>query len=193
MTESVREKLIATAASLFQKQGVRATGLAEILRVSQTPKGSLYYYFPHGKDELTKAAIAYAGAQSENRVKRTLASDADPTKAFTHLFQEMADDIAASGHLNHVSISLIALETIDEPELQSACAQVYSRLEILYTSKLIEIGIKDDVARDLGQFIQATTEGTVTIAATKQQPKLLLKTAKQVTTLIRLTLANQKA
>ncbi|EPC44958.1 putative HTH-type transcriptional regulator yxaF, partial [Lacticaseibacillus paracasei subsp. paracasei Lpp229] len=40
-----REKLVATAASLFQKEGVRATGLAQILTVSGTPKGSLYYYF----------------------------------------------------------------------------------------------------------------------------------------------------
>lgn len=46
---STREKLIVTAATLFQRQGVRATGLAEILKVSGTPKGSLYYYFPKGK------------------------------------------------------------------------------------------------------------------------------------------------
>lgn len=188
MAESARDKLIATAAALFQKQGVRATGLSEILKISQTPKGSLYYYFPHGKAELTKAAIAFAGAQSEDRVQTTLANEPDPTKAFTQLFEKMAADIAYSGHLNHVSISLIALETIDEPELQSACAQVYSRLELLYTSKLIEVGIKAEVAQDLGQFIQSATEGAVTIAATRQQPDLLLKTSDQITRLIRLAI-----
>jgi TetR/AcrR family transcriptional regulator, lmrAB and yxaGH operons repressor len=67
-----REKLVATAASLFQKEGVRATGLAQILTVSGTPKGSLYYYFPNGKAQLIEAAITYAGQHILEHVQRDL-------------------------------------------------------------------------------------------------------------------------
>ncbi|HAJ55397.1 MAG TPA: TetR/AcrR family transcriptional regulator, partial [Lactobacillus sp.] len=75
---NTREKLVATAADLFQEEGVRATGLSKILAVSGTPKGSLYYYFPEGKEQLIKAAIEYAGAQILARVKQALERDAAP-------------------------------------------------------------------------------------------------------------------
>ena len=43
---NTREKILTTAAFLFQKNGYHATGLNEIIKESGTPKGSLYYYFP---------------------------------------------------------------------------------------------------------------------------------------------------
>lgn len=179
-----RSKLVETAAALFQRNGVKATGLAEIIAASQTPKGSLYYYFPQGKDELTLAAITYAGDEIEARVSQALASNPSPQLALQHLLQEMASLIADSGHLNNVSISLIALETVDDPVMQQACATVFTHLTTLYTQKLEQAGLAPAPAADLGALIQATIEGASTIAATKGQPDLLLHTADQLTLLI---------
>lgn len=55
-----RKALIQTAIWLFRRQGYAATGLNEILKISKAPKGSLYYYFPGGKEELAVAAIKAA-------------------------------------------------------------------------------------------------------------------------------------
>lgn len=189
MTEAVRQQLVATAAQLFQQNGVRGTGLTAILKASHTPKGSLYYYFPHGKDELTAAAIQYAGKQIVQRVQQVLASDPDPSVALTNMYQEMAAQIKATGHLNNISISLIALETIDQPPLQSACADVFNALTESYTAKLTKSGMAPTKAATVGQFIQASTEGSISIAATTRQPDLLLQTADQLSLLIRSTMA----
>ena len=51
-----RERLIQATAELLQTQGYRNTGLNQILQHSQVPKGSLYHYFPGGKDALVVAA-----------------------------------------------------------------------------------------------------------------------------------------
>ena len=50
---NTREKILTTAAFLFQKNGYHATGLNEIIKESSTPKGSLYYHFPDGKEEIS--------------------------------------------------------------------------------------------------------------------------------------------
>ena len=56
-----REQLARTAMRLFRRKGYASTGLQEILDVSGVPKGSLYYYFPDGKEALAEAAVLMAG------------------------------------------------------------------------------------------------------------------------------------
>ena len=183
-----REKIIATAADLFRDEGVRATGLAKILEVSQTPKGSLYYYFPKGKSQLIEAAIAYAGQHICQRVQTALDRAATPVEALTGQLAEMAANMRQHGSLSSYSISLIALETSDDPQLQAACAVVFAQLAQLYAAKLIEAGVADEQAQRLGQFIQSTIEGSVIIATTKQEPDLLDQAAVQLAQLIKLNL-----
>ncbi|MDG3061038.1 TetR/AcrR family transcriptional regulator [Lacticaseibacillus casei] len=187
---NTREKLVATAADLFQEEGVRATGLSKILAVSGTPKGSLYYYFPEGKVQLIEAAIEYAGAQILVRVKQALERDAAPEIALTGQLAEMAEEMQQHGRLSSHSISLIALETRDDPKLQAACSAVYTQLEDLYTDKLVSAGMSVVPARQLGQFVQATIEGTIMIATTKANPDLLRQTAAHLSYLIKQALTS---
>lgn len=49
---SDRDNILRTASRLFRKQGYHATGLNQITAESGAPRGSLYYYFPGGKEEL---------------------------------------------------------------------------------------------------------------------------------------------
>ena len=64
-----RDKLIKTASRLFGIQGYHATGLNEILKESGTPKGSLYYHFPNGKEELALEAIKLASENIQREIK----------------------------------------------------------------------------------------------------------------------------
>jgi TetR/AcrR family transcriptional regulator, transcriptional repressor for nem operon len=49
-------RIIDTASTLFYRQGVRATGLDQIIEISQTGKGQLYHYFAD-KADLVLAVI----------------------------------------------------------------------------------------------------------------------------------------
>lgn len=51
-----RERILSAAADLFYRQGVRATGLGQIITASGTGKGQLYHYFA-GKSDLVRAVI----------------------------------------------------------------------------------------------------------------------------------------
>ena len=57
-----RGAIVRAAATLFRRNGFAATGINEIVEVSGAPKGSLYHYFPDGKDQIAEAAIRFAGA-----------------------------------------------------------------------------------------------------------------------------------
>ena len=53
MTEepTTRDRLVTAATRLFRQRGYDGTGVAEILAAAGVPKGSLYHYFPDGKDD----------------------------------------------------------------------------------------------------------------------------------------------
>ncbi len=54
-----RSAIIAAAAKLFRRQGYAATGINEIADAAGAPKGSLYHYFPDGKDQIAEAAVRF--------------------------------------------------------------------------------------------------------------------------------------
>ena len=73
-----RSRILLTMARLIEKQGYHATGLNEIIRESNTPKGSLYYYFPGGKEQIGAEAILEAGKIISGRLRGVLAGETPP-------------------------------------------------------------------------------------------------------------------
>ena len=59
--KSQRDSLIWAAAKLFRRQGYSGTGLRDILAASGVARGSLYHYFPGGKEQIGAAAVTAAG------------------------------------------------------------------------------------------------------------------------------------
>ena len=58
-----RAKMLEAAAMLFEREGYSGAGLNAILDQSAAPRGSLYFHFPGGKEELAIAAIEMSGAK----------------------------------------------------------------------------------------------------------------------------------
>lgn len=56
-----REAILSASLGLFRNQGYASTGIAEILKASGAPKGSLYHYYPGGKEAVAAEAVSLAG------------------------------------------------------------------------------------------------------------------------------------
>ncbi|SHL58756.1 transcriptional regulator, TetR family [Anaerocolumna jejuensis DSM 15929] len=181
-----REKMVEAASKLFQLKGYHATGLNEILKESYAPKGSLYYYFPNGKEELALAAIELAGGIIQNKIKVSLSKYTNPSRAIQNVISDMKTALDEEGELQNISISLLALETyLSSETLREACNRSFEDLENIYAQKLIENGVPLEIAQDLGMVIQAMIEGAITISITKKDTAPLSAVAKQIDVLIR--------
>jgi TetR/AcrR family transcriptional repressor of lmrAB and yxaGH operons len=55
-----RSRMIHAAAELFRQRGYHATTFSDVVRESGAPRGSTYFHFPGGKQELAREAIAKA-------------------------------------------------------------------------------------------------------------------------------------
>lgn len=87
---NTKEKFIETASRLFEVKGYNATGLNEILAESGAPKGSLYYHFPQGKEQLALEAINSAGEKIKANLLKNLESIENPAEAIVSNIEHLA-------------------------------------------------------------------------------------------------------
>jgi TetR/AcrR family transcriptional repressor of lmrAB and yxaGH operons len=182
---NTKEKFIETASRLFEIKGYNATGLNEILTQSGAPKGSLYYHFPKGKEQLALASVNLAGQRIKYNVNNALDSIENPVEAIKCNIENLAIIIDNEQRTRDISISLIALETYITSEiLRKACEDIFTSLETIYAEKLIKSGMNKDKAYELGGVIATMIEGGITISLTKRNGNPLRLIAKQIPTLI---------
>jgi len=179
-----RDRILTTSSRLFQFQGYHATGLTEILKESGAPKGSLYYYFPKGKEQLALESIKLASEIMQRKVKDIFVNFSDPVEAFEHAIRKLAIILDEDGLLD-VSISLISLETYKSSEcLREACKDVFEAMENIYSEKLVQGGYDKNEAKELGILIHIMIEGAITISLTKKDTSPLLLVANRIRDLL---------
>ena len=187
-----RDRIVEAATVLFQLKGYHATGLNEILRESKAPKGSLYYYFPDGKEQLALEAVNLTKEFVEERIKGRLSKIEDPAESIKNSIEEMADLVyiqkdekIALRSTKKVSINLIALETAATNEtLRKACESAFNAWQDAYTQKLIDGGFSKEKAGSLGLVIQSMVEGAIIMSLTKKSDKPFIEIAKQIPILL---------
>lgn len=60
--------LIRQIIPIFLEYGYDGAALSRIAAVTKLSKASLYYHFPNGKDDMVRAALAYAGQQMQTLI-----------------------------------------------------------------------------------------------------------------------------
>ncbi|WP_050184241.1 TetR/AcrR family transcriptional regulator [Domibacillus robiginosus] len=172
-----REKILQTASRLFQLQGYHATGLNQILKESGAPKGSLYYYFPNGKEELAVEAVRYTSHYIGGIIQENMEKTPDPVKAVQLFIAQTASQFDQPESIQGVPVGLLAAETalISEP-LRTACVEAFTKWEALFAQKFIQSGMNKEEASKLGILISSMVGGSVMRSLTEKDktPLLLL-------------------
>src|SRR5436309_8314757 len=56
-----RDRIVDSTAELFRRQGYTGTGVKQIVTEASAPFGSLYHFFPGGKEQLGEEVIRSSG------------------------------------------------------------------------------------------------------------------------------------
>ena len=77
-TKSTRDHLIDTGLKLMHQQGYNATGLTEILKEADVPKGSFYHHFGSKEDFAAAALERYTMREAEHAASVLMGSKVSP-------------------------------------------------------------------------------------------------------------------
>ena len=178
---ATRDLIIETARDLLETQGFHATGLNQIVKESGAPKGSLYHYFPDGKDAIAEAPIARAARTVAERIAASLATSDNPADAVRRFVSLVADRVEASGYRSGGPLMTVAMETATtNARLNYACREAYSLLQGAFEAKLVQAGFSEVQARQLATFITASIEGGILLCRTYHSGNPLRLVAEQL-------------
>lgn len=185
---STRDQIIETAVDLLEKQGYRATGLNQIVQESGAPKGSLYYYFPGGKEEFSTEAINRVGQEIAERIRTNLAAIEDPGEAVQAFILKLAKHVEASDFLKGGPITTVALEAATTSDrLNEACKATYEQWQAAFGEKLLESGFSEERSSRLAGLIIASIEGAIVLSRTSRSIVPLQQVAEELKLLLQTT------
>src|SRR5580658_10314784 len=127
MAATTRERIIEAGAVLFRRQGYAGTGLKAIAAEAKAPFGSIYHFFPGGKDELTAEVIRAAGRVYGLLVPLFFDAEPDVAVATRNAFRGAAETLRASDYADACPIATVALDVASTNEtLRLATAEVFA-------------------------------------------------------------------
>ncbi len=171
---SSREAFIETTATLLRRQGYAATGLSEIVARSGAPRGSLYYHFPGGKEELAVAALTRAGEQLQAGIAATLDARSDLDAALALLLDGLAAGLVASDYADGCPLATVALEAAGASEpLRAAAADAFDGWLGAITRRIEAAGVEPPAARRRATLVLAAIEGALILARARRDPEPL--------------------
>jgi TetR/AcrR family transcriptional regulator, lmrAB and yxaGH operons repressor len=164
VASDTRDRLIRTTSRLLRKQGYGATGLNQVMAEAQAPKGSMYFHFPGGKEELAAAAVDYFAARVTQRLENGLAAADTVGEAVGTFFDEYIEHLDRTDFCEGCAVATVALDAAAAHEaLAAATGRALRGWIDRFAAALEAEGRSPTEAHRLATLIIASIEGTIVI------------------------------
>ena len=153
------------SAELFRHQGFASTGVKQIVAEASAPFGSLYHFFPGGKEQLGEEVIRWSGAIYGQLIDAFFVPGADPVSATREFFSAAAHTLRETDYADACPIATVALEVSSTSEpMRKACAEVFDSWIDVATERLVESGLPRKRSRALAISMLTSLEGAFVLA-----------------------------
>lgn len=160
-----RNRMLETTAELLQRQGYGATGLNQIIEDSGAPKGSLYFHFPGGKEQLAALALERAGQALDQQLAALLDGARSTAAVVTGLAGYFAGQLEASKFTKGCPFATVALEqSATSDALHQVCSASYARWHAGLAALLQRDGHTRARAGSLATLCLSAIEGAIVLA-----------------------------
>jgi AcrR family transcriptional regulator len=162
---NTKDRILFASAELFRRHGYTGTGLKQVVAQAEAPFGSLYHFFPGGKEQLGEEVVRTSGA-FYLQLWHAIADPApDPVTAIEDFFAGAAQTLVDTDYADACPIATIALEVASKHEtLRVATADVFTSWIDAITADLEAAGLDRPTARRLGVATLCGLEGAFVLA-----------------------------
>ena len=176
-----KDNLVRTAMRLFRRQGFASTGLQQIVAESGAPKGSVYHYFPTGKEGLGEAAISLAGELHHATLVALAERHRSPRAFLRGYCSTLAGWMEEGGFQSGDPIATTLLEMAPQsPGITAAGQRAIDGWIEVVREVLERDGTPRREARIRAELVVSAVQGALILARVRQSTKPILQVAKLV-------------
>ncbi len=187
---TTRDRIIVATNELFRRHGYNGTSLSKISQASEATIGSIYHFFPGGKEGLGVAVIETTGAVYRELFESIAAEATNPASAFQDIFDGVGYVLEESDFIDPCPIGTIAREVANTSEpLRAAAALAFESWIEAGTNHLRAAGVPVEQAEELAALFVSTFEGTVILCRTQRTTKPLKVAGRHMTELAQHTIS----
>lgn len=162
--------MIAGAIELIRSRGVNATSTREVVRHTDTPRGSIRHHFPNGKKELIRHALNSAGDQVTEQLA-TLIEKEGAAKGLQKFALSWAKHLDSTDYLGGCPVLAVSVEQylgedgqpdrVTQQQLLDDSETIFSNWESVITEGILDSGITHNDPKTLAITIVCLFEGAV--------------------------------
>lgn len=171
--KTTRERLIFAAALLFRQNGFHGTGLSEILKATDLPKGSLYHHFPNGKADLAKAAADWVSQGMLGVIDASFQGAASFQDGATTLCHKLAKLFDTAVDWQGCPISSVLFDGPDNEEFRIHADGIFTAWNGCVASHAVRFGMTESQAANAAERLMMTIEGSWTLARARRSSDVI--------------------
>lgn len=189
-----RDRIVTSTGELFRRQGYNGTSLKQVTVLADAPFGSLYHFFPGGKEELAEAVIHTSGRAYLELFELIADAAADPASAVTDFFDGAAAVLEETGYVDACPIGTVALEVASTNDrLRQATADVFASWVDAAAARLAAHGVPPARSVELATLLVAAVEGGFMLSRAARSPEPMRAGGRLVRELVEAELATVPA
>lgn len=159
--------------------------MKQISKASGATIGSIYHFFPGGKEALGVAVIETTGAVYRQLFESILAGSDDPAEAFMLFFEAVAAVLEESDFIDPCPIGGIAREVANTSEpLRLAAKATFESWVTAGQLHFRSAGIPEAEAEELAYLVVSAIEGAFVLSRTQRSTALLPATVRHIAALV---------
>lgn len=171
-TIAERADVVPLLAEVFREHGFEGASLAVIGERTGLGKGSLYHFFPGGKEEMAAAVLAEIDGWFEAEVYRPLRESADPRVAINGMIGAV-DDYFRSGR-RICLVGAFALDNVRD-RFATAVKGYFAEWRSALASALERAGSPPDLARALSEETVIAIQGALVLSRALDDPTVFAR------------------
>jgi TetR/AcrR family transcriptional repressor of lmrAB and yxaGH operons len=181
---STRINMLVSAAEVLRERGAAGVTIDEVLARSGAPRGSVYYHFPDGRNQILTEALQYAGeAITEVIDEAAQKGGMYLVRQFVEFWERLLVESEFTAGCPVVAAAIGSTE--DGPQLTTVAGDIINHWREALTRAFIADGFEEADAASLAIMCIASLEGAVVLCRSTRTVDPLRAVAQQVEFLIK--------
>lgn len=166
--------MVEGARQLVKLNGYNATSFGDVVKFTSMPRGSIYFHFPEGKEQLGIALVASGRDIVVDIVKEASSKSRTPQTFIKRVATRLADRLEESDYSEGCPIAAVAIEkSNNSPVLRAAATDAFEKWSDAVFDGYVKHGLDPAAALEWSMTAVAALEGGILVGKTLKSRKAL--------------------